>query len=80
MKVMLTLIFGILISTAAISNTPPKELKVEAITAPVQLQYAHKKKQGKIKRTAVARVYLYKNSRIKKELNFRTKKNRAKMA
>jgi hypothetical protein len=33
-----------------------------------------------VKETSVARLYRFKNSRIKKELNFKTKRNTAKLA
>lgn len=78
MKTILTLIFGILISTAAMANTPAKEVKVETLTFGVELNIDIKKTD--VKETEVARLYMYKNSRVKKALAFKTKASKAKMA
>ena len=78
MKIVLTLIFGILISTAAMANTPAKAVKVETFSYGVELNIDIKKTDAKI--LEVARLYFYKNSRVKKALAFRTKANKSKMA
>ncbi|NKI32666.1 hypothetical protein [Croceivirga thetidis] len=78
MKAILTLIFGILISTSAMANTPAKEVKVSTISYGVELNIDIKKSD--VKETEVARLYMYKNARVKKALSFKTKANKAKMA
>jgi len=78
MKAILTLVFGILISTAAMANTPAKQVKVETTVKKVELNITIKKVDEK--KTELARVYMFKNSRVKKELKFYTKARRPKMA
>lgn len=78
MKTVLTLIFGILISTAAIANTPAKQIKVEASMQQVTL--VTKVSVTKTQNIEVARLYKFKNSRIKRELKFVSKSNKSKMA
>ncbi|MEM1257404.1 MAG: hypothetical protein AAGC45_02855 [Bacteroidota bacterium] len=76
MKAILTFVFFIFISTTAMANT--KEVKVEAISKSVNLEITVAVKA--VKNTEVARLYKFKNSRVKKALKFSTKANRAKMA
>ena len=78
MKAIVTLIFGLMISTAAMANTPAKQMKVETKTMKVELNITIKK--ATVQKSEVARLYMYKNSRIKKELAFRTKAKRARIA
>lgn len=78
MKAILTLIFGIFISTSAMATIPAKEVKVKTISYGVELNIDIKK--ADVKETEVARLYKYKNARVKKALSFKTKANRAKMA
>ena len=78
MKTFLTLIFGILISTAAMPNTPAKQIKVETSIQPVTL--VTKVSVTKTQNIEVARLYKFKNSRIKRELKFVSKSNKSKMA
>ena len=55
-----------------------KEIKVDAISEGVELNIEINEtiKQD----TRMVRLYKFKNSRIKKELSFKTKKDRAKLA
>jgi len=76
MKAILTLVFIIFIGTFATAQS--KETKVKTVTQGVTLTVKLEKKD--VKKVEVARLYLYKNSRIKKELRFATKNNKAKMA
>lgn len=78
MKTVLTLIFGILISTAAMANKPAKQIKVEASIQQVTL--VTKVSVTKTQNIEVARLYKFKNSRIKRELKFVSKSNKSKMA
>ena len=79
MKTVLTLIFALVISATAMANVPnKKEVKVKTISFGVELKMDIKKSD--VKENQVARLYMYKNARIKKALNFKTKANRAKMA
>ncbi len=56
-----------------------KEIKVDSVTSTVAIEKVEIKKTFK-KRHETARLYMFKNSRVKKELSFRTKRNRAKLA
>ena len=78
MKAILTTIAVIFFGTLTMAQSVSKETKVETVTFSVTLDIeidADSKKE-----TEVARLYRYKNSRIKKALSFRTKRNRAKLA
>ncbi|MFD2585754.1 hypothetical protein ACFSQJ_02360 [Croceitalea marina] len=75
MKAVLTLIFIIFLGTAAMAQTPSKETKVETKTATVVLNVKIEKSE-----TQVARLYMFKNFRVKKELSFKTKRDGAKLA
>ena len=76
MKAILTFVFFIFISTTAMANT--KAVKVETIAKGVNLEITIATK--KVQPTQVARLYKFKNARVKKALKFATKANRAKMA
>ncbi len=76
MKAILTFVFFIFVSTAAMANT--KEVKVETITKGVNLEITIATK--KLNTTEVARLYRFKNSRVKKALKFSSKADKAKMA
>ncbi|WP_350288174.1 hypothetical protein [uncultured Croceitalea sp.] len=78
MKTVLTFIFIIFIGLAAMAQNASKELKVETVTYRVELNI--KVEKTSVKENKVTRLYLFKNSRVKKELNFKTKRNNAKMA
>lgn len=78
MKAILTFVFFIFISTAAMGQATTKEVKVETISLKVELNITINKED--INKTEVARLYKFKNSRVKKALKFSTKANKAKMA
>jgi len=78
MKIILTLIVIILIGTSAIAQDANTEVKVETTTETV-ITNSKVKIEKEIK-TEVARLYMFKNSRIKKALAFRTKRNKSKLA
>ncbi len=78
MKASLTLIAIIFFGTFAVAQTSIKEAKVETITENVVL--IKEVKQELDLESKVARLYMFKNSRIKKELGFKTKRNRSKLA
>ena len=75
MKAILTYIFIILIGTTAMAQ---QETKVPTQPETVNLTITIKKTT--VKETSVARLYLFKNSRVKKALAFQTKRNKSKMA
>ncbi len=75
MKAILTYIFIIFIGTSAMAQ---EEVKVTITTQPVVLDITIEKSE--VKEQKVARLYLFKNSRVKKALAFKTKRNRSKMA
>mgnify|MGYP003663726739 FL=1 len=78
MKTLLTLIFVLFIGVAAQANNVGQEVKVETVTMSIVTSIATEvsvKNENK-----VARLYMFKNSRVKKELSFSTKLNKAKLA
>ena len=75
MKTILTYIFIIFIGTTAMAQ---EEIKVP--TQPKKVTLDIKIEKTTIQESEVARLYLFKNSRVKKELAFRTKRNKSKMA
>lgn len=77
MKAILTLIFIIFIGVAAQAQNNTEEIKVETITMGIEmnLEAVTSKKD-----TSVARLYMFKNSLVKKELSFATKNDKAKLA
>ena len=78
MKTLLTLIFVLFIGIAAQANTVGQEVKVETVTMSIVTSTENEvslKNENK-----VARLYMFKNSRVKKELSFSTKLNKAKLA
>lgn len=79
MKTIVTLIFVLFISVAAQAQNPSNEVKVETIEMTVVTPSVAKEVSSETK-TEVARLYKFKNSRIKKALSFTTKRNKAKMA
>jgi hypothetical protein len=78
MKTTFTFIAIIFFSTFAMAQNATKEVKVESITKSVVL--IKEVKQTIEEDNKVARLYMFKNSRIKKELAFKTKRNRSKLA
>ena len=75
MKAILTYIFIIFIATGAMAQ---EEIKVDTTAKQVVLNIKIEKTE--VQEQQVARLYLFKNSRVKKALAFKTKRNRAKMA
>ena len=78
MKAILTFVFFIFISTAGLAQSSKTVVKVETNPAKVELNVSIDNDDELQKE--VARLYRYKNSRVKKALKFRTKANRSKMA
>jgi hypothetical protein len=78
MKTLLTLIFVLFIGVAAQANTVEQEVKVETVT--MSIVTSTKNEVSVKNENKVARLYMFKNSRIKKELSFSTKLNKAKLA
>ena len=74
MKAIATIIFIIFFGIVAQAQNNTQEVKVETIEMTIVNTTA------KETTTEVARLYKFKNSRIKKELSFSTKRNIAKMA
>ncbi|MBD0849561.1 hypothetical protein [Maribacter arenosus] len=74
MKAIATIIFIIFFGIVAQAQNNTQEVKVETIEMTIVNTTA------KETTTEVARLYKFKNSRIKKELSFTTKRNKAKMA
>ena len=75
MKTLVTIIFILFIGIAAQAQDTPTEVKVKKVEMSVVTETASTAKEN-----TVARVYKFKNSRIKKELSFKTKRNKAKLA
>ncbi|MCK0193050.1 hypothetical protein [Arenibacter sp. F20364] len=78
MKTLFTLIFVLFIGVAAQANNTDQEVKVETIAMSIVTTTQNEvsvKNENK-----VARLYMFKNSRVKKELSFSTKLNKAKLA
>ena len=78
MKTILTIIFIIFLSFTAQAQNATNEVKVETIEMTVVTETTYELNLEA--KTEVARLYKSKNSKIKKELNFITKANKAKMA
>ncbi|UII78917.1 hypothetical protein [Flagellimonas sp. CMM7] len=75
MKAILTIIAIIFFGTLATAQDTVKEVKAETITVGVELNIEIQETE-----TEIARLYMFKNSRVKKELSFRTKRNKSKLA
>jgi len=73
MKTLVTIIFCLFIGIAAQAQDAPAEVKVETVEMSVVTTTTTKE-------NTVARVYKFKNSRVKKALTFKTKRNKAKLA
>ena len=79
MKTILTLIFVLFIGVAAQAQNETAEVKVETVT--MSIATANVKQEVVItNENSVARLYMFKNSRITKELSFSTKLYKAKLA
>ncbi|EAR01304.1 hypothetical protein [Maribacter sp. HTCC2170] len=80
MKAIVTIIFIIFFGITAQANNEVKEIEVVTIELTVVLTLETKNEVKTETTTEVARLYKFKNSRIKKALSFTTKRNKAKMA
>ena len=81
MKVILTFVAVIFFGTLAIAQDANEEVKIETSTLKEVVLTSEIKLEKETKtETKVARLYMFKNSRIKKELAFRTKRNKSKLA
>ena len=80
MKAIVTIIFIIFFGITAQANNEVKEVKVETIEMTIVIATETKNEVKTETTTEVARLYKFKNSRIKKALSFTTKRNKAKMA
>ncbi|KQC28524.1 hypothetical protein [Flagellimonas eckloniae] len=78
MKAILTITAIIFFGTLAMAQDTSKEIKVETSTVGIELNVEIQEEAQK--ETEVARLYMFKNSRIKKALSFRTKRNKSKLA
>jgi len=72
MKTLVTLIFILFIGTTAQAQDTPSDVNAKTVEISVVTSTS--------KENTVARVYKFKNSRIKKALSFKTKRNKAKLA
>lgn len=72
MKTLITILFILFIGITAQAQDTSSEVKVKTIEKSIVT--------STVKENTVARVYKFKNSRIKKELTFKTKRNKAKLA
>ncbi|MBT8298055.1 MAG: hypothetical protein KJO52_06945 [Maribacter sp.] len=72
MKTILTLIFVLTIGAAAQAQDAKVDVKVETIEMSIVTTTTNE--------NTVARLYKFKNSRVKKALSFTTKRNKSKLA
>ena len=75
MKTVVTIIFIIFISFTAQAQNNTPEVKVETVKTEIVTVT-----NIKVEDNAVARLYRRPNTRVKKALNFTTKRNKAKLA
>jgi hypothetical protein len=79
MKTILTLIFVLFIGVAAQAQNGAAEVKIETVV--MDIAKATSKQEVAVKNeNPVARLYMFKNSRITKALSFSTQLNKAKLA
>ena len=78
MKTIIATIFIIFLSFTAQAQNSTEEVKVETIEMNIVSETTNEIKIDS--NTEVARLYKFKNSRIKRDLNFLTKANKPKMA
>jgi hypothetical protein len=78
MKTIIATIFIIFLSFTAQAQNNTEEVKVETIEMSIVTETENEVKDES--NTEVARLYKFKNSRIKRDLNFLTKANKPKMA
>ncbi|MGB5238503.1 MAG: hypothetical protein WBM43_12150 [Flavobacteriaceae bacterium] len=75
MKAIVTIIFILFIGLTAQAQNKTEEVKVETVKTEIATVIKITQEDN-----AIARLYRRPNSRVKKALNFTTKRNRAKMA
>jgi hypothetical protein len=75
MKAIVTIIFILFIGLTAQAQNKTEEVKVETVKTEIVVVTQIAQEDN-----AIARLYRRPNSRIKKALNFTTKRNRAKLA
>ena len=80
MKAIVTIIFIIFFGITAQAQNNTKEVQVETIEMTIVTTTKTKNEVKTETTTEVARLYKFKNSRVKKALSFTTKRNKAKMA
>lgn len=78
MKTIVTIIFIIFLSFTAQAQNTTNDVKVDTIEMSIVKEVTIKETSNQ--KMEVARLYKYKNSKIKKALNFITKANKPKMA
>lgn len=78
MKTIGTIFFILFIGTAAQAQNNTTDVKVETIEMTIVTETV--KELNLATKTEVARLYKFKNARVKKALSFTTKRNKAKMA
>jgi len=78
MKTIITIIFITFLSFTAQAQNTTADVKVETIEMSIVTETTNEIKTES--NTEVARLYKFKNSRIKRDLNFLTKANKPKMA
>ena len=79
MKTIFTLLFVLTIGVAAQAQDSATEVKVETVELTIVTSGSQKEVELE-KKNEVARLYKFKNSRVKKALAFTTKRNKSKLA
>ncbi len=77
MKTIITFFFILFIGVAAQAQNDTAEVKVETISMGIEIKT---EKISEEKENSVARLYMFKNSQVKKELSFTTKNDKPKLA
>lgn len=82
MKTIATILFIFLIGTTAKAQNTTTEVNPEASGETIEMTMVREtgKDLNLETKTEVARLYKFKNARVKKALSFTTKRNKAKMA
>lgn len=80
MKAIFTILIVIFFGTLALAQDSTTEIKVNNLTMPVLMKVDISTAKPSKKEAKVARLYMFKNSRVKKELAFSTKRNKSKLA
>ncbi len=81
MKAVFTLFAVVFLGTVAMAQTSAQDKKVATVTMGVSIEKTEIQTSVQAEgNTEVARLYMFKNSRVKKALAFKTKRNRSKIA